>query len=535
MPGTQRIAAYTRISVDDELDNKNVSIENQKSIIADYIAHHFPDTPVDYFEDRDRSGYTFESRQGYQSMRKLMFSGYYNILIIKDFSRFSRRNSLGLLELEQLRDAGIRIIAIADSIDYPTNDDWLSIQFRFLMNERPVTESSKKVRDVIANRQKNAEWICNVPYGYYLHPYKKNTVCIDSEGAEVVRIIFDLYNRGYGYKKIARYLTEHRFPTGKALIKKQLENKDADSSKVAPSPIWSPMSVARIISNDFYIGTLRQKVWTRAGINKKDIRVDTKDQYVFENHHEPIISKEVFEKARENAAEREHAHYRGVRKYPNPYVGRLFCADCGAPMFATSSPRRPHGYVCGSYHRQGLEGCTSHHIHRATLNNAVKSYIMTVRDNLQNEIVGLDVAYSNERIAQNKQRVSVLNQTLAELKAELAESSRQRIKQIAKNPQNEKLITETYDELDNELIARINLTEEQIGYLEDDSQKKKEVKKNIEKILDIFSILLEKEDFTEEDIGMIIERITVDSDKVITVFLKSSITEIFDIIQGTKA
>ena len=212
-------------------------------------------------------------------------------------------------------------------------------------------------------------------------------------------------------------------------------------------------------------------MWTRAGINKKDIRVDTKDQYVFENHHEPIISKEVFEKARENAAEREHAHYRGVRKYPNPYVGRLFCADCGAPMFATSSPRRPHGYVCGSYHRQGLEGCTSHHIHRATLNNAVKSYIMTVRDNLQNEIVGLDVAYSNERIAQNKQRVSVLNQTLAELKAELAESSRQRIKQIAKNPQNEKLIAETYDELDNELIARINLTEEQIGYLEDDSQK----------------------------------------------------------------
>ena len=160
---------------------------------------------------------------------------------------------------------------------------------------------------------------------------------------------------------------------------------------------------------------------------------------------------------------------------------------------------------------------------------------MTVRDNLQNEIVGLDVAYSNERIAQNKQRVSVLNQTLAELKAELAESSRQRIKQIAKNPQNEKLIAETYDELGNELLARINLTEEQIGYLEDDSQKKKEVKKNIEKILDIFSILLEKEDFTEEDIGMIIERITVDSDKVITVFLKSSITEIFDIIQGTKA
>ena len=535
MAANDRIAAYTRISVDDELDNKNISIENQKSIIADYIAAHFPDTPADYYEDRDKSGYTFDWRPGYQEMRKLLFSGYYTILIIKDFSRFSRRNSLGLLELEHLRDAGIRIIAIADSIDYPTNDDWLSIQLRFLMNERPVTESSKKVRDVIANRQKNAEWICNVPYGYYLHPYKKNTVCIDKEGAEVVRIIFDLYNQGYGYKKIARYLTEHHYPTGKALIKKQLDDKDADSSKVVPNPVWSPVSVAKILSNDFYIGTLRQKVWTRAGINKKDVRVDAKDQYVFENHHEPILSREVFEKAQEIAAQRGHVHYKGVKKYPNPYVGRLFCADCGAPMFTTSNPKRPHGYVCGTYHRRGLEGCTSHHIHRSTLDAAVKSYITTVRDNLQSEIVGLDVAYSKEKIEQNKQTVARLRQTLADYKSELAESSRQRIRQIARNPQNEELLTQTYDALDSELLAKIALTEEQIGYLEEDSQKKKEVKKNIERILDMFRLLLDKEEFTQEDIGMMIEKITVDSDKVVTVFLKSSITELFDIVQGTKA
>ena len=534
MQKNQRIAAYTRISVDDELDNKNISIENQKSIISDYVAAHFPNTPVDYFEDRDKSGYTFDQRQGYQEMRKLLFSGYYTILIIKDFSRFSRRNSLGLFELEQLRDAGVRIIAIADSIDFPTNDDWLSIQLRFLMNERPVTEASKKVRDVIANRQKNAEWICNVPYGYYLHPYKKNTVCIDKEGAEVVRIIFELYTSGYGYKKIAKYLTEHHYPTGKALIKKQLEGKDSDSSKIVPNPVWSHMSVAKIISNDFYIGTLRQKVWTRSGINKKYIRVDKKEQYVFENHHEPIISKEVFEKAKEIAAQRGHVHYRGVKKYPNPYVGRLFCADCGAPMFSTSNSKRPHGYVCGSYHRHGLDGCTSHHIHKSTLDNAVKSYIITIRDNLQNEIAGLDMEQSKERLAQNKQTVSKLNQTLFDLKAELAESSRQRIRQIAKNPQNEELIAQTYDELDRELIEKINLTEQQISFLEKDSQKKKEVKSNIGKILDTFNTLLEKEEFTEEDIGMIIERITVDSDKVVTVFLKSSINELFDIIQGTK-
>ena len=48
----------------------------------------------------------------------------YDILIVKDFSRFSRRNSKGLVELEDIRDNGVRIISIGDNIDYPTQDDW---------------------------------------------------------------------------------------------------------------------------------------------------------------------------------------------------------------------------------------------------------------------------------------------------------------------------------------------------------------------------------------------------------------------------
>ena len=60
-----RIAAYTRISVDLEIDKDNTSIENQKAIIGDYCKLHFPLSTVDYFEDRDKSGYTFEQRPSY--------------------------------------------------------------------------------------------------------------------------------------------------------------------------------------------------------------------------------------------------------------------------------------------------------------------------------------------------------------------------------------------------------------------------------------------------------------------------------------
>ena len=69
------IAGYCRISVDEELDRDNVSIENQKAIIQDFVRQRFPDSTLTFYEDRDRSGYTFEQREGYQAMRKgLMLS-----------------------------------------------------------------------------------------------------------------------------------------------------------------------------------------------------------------------------------------------------------------------------------------------------------------------------------------------------------------------------------------------------------------------------------------------------------------------------
>lgn len=534
MKAKDRIAAYCRISVDDDLDNDNVSIENQKSIISAYVKEKFPDMPCDFYEDRDKSGYSFEERDGYQEMRKKLFNGYYKILIIKNFSRFSRRNSLGLYELELLRDAGVRIISIQDNIDFPNNADWLQIQFKFLMNEQPVNEASKNVRGIIKNRQRNAEWVCNAPYGYYLHPLKKNTVCIDEEGAAVVRKIFELYLDGWGYKRIANYLTEHNFPTGRMLMVKHALEREKDPSKINPSPIWSIVSVSKIISNDFYIGTLRQNVWTRAGINKRDVRTDPKDHMIFENHHEPIIEKEVFEKAQEIAKHRTTSHYKGKRKYEIPYSGRIYCADCGAHMFSISNPKRPNAYFCGSYHRRGLKACTSHHIHESKLNEAVKNYIRAVKENLQDKLININLDSSKEQVERNKMRIVNLQNFIADKKSELATSMQQRIKQITKNPENEELIDETFDTVDNGLRKEIENAELEIEFLSDESEKRREIKNNIDTVLDTFNHLLSKERFTEKDIELIIDRITVDEDKTITIFLKSSITDLIDLVDRTQ-
>ena len=128
MQETYSICGYTRISVDLEEGRDNTSIENQKAIIEEFVRQKFPGSSLDLYVDRDRSGYTFEQREGYQAMRKGLMSHKYDILIVKDFSRFSRRNSRGLVELEDLRDAGVRAVAeweVDDAVLAAERHRWL--------------------------------------------------------------------------------------------------------------------------------------------------------------------------------------------------------------------------------------------------------------------------------------------------------------------------------------------------------------------------------------------------------------------------
>ena len=352
-----KIAGYLRISVDTEVDRDSTSIENQRKIIQDYVKDHFNDYELDFYEDRDRSGYTFTQREDYMRMRPQLMNGDYDILIIKDLSRFSRRNSRGLVELEDLRDAGVRIIAIGDGIDYPTHDDWQHIQVKFLVNEMPIQDASKKVRSVIDNRQKNGQWVCAVPYGYYITNTKTMAYIIDVSAIPVIQEIFDLYISGLGYKKIAEHLTIKKVPTPRMAEKlrkdKERELRGEPPTKIKAGEVWSGATIKEILVNDFYIGTLRQKKYTRKNINGKDVRVEENEQRVFEKWHEAIIDDRTFAKVQELLKTRSKNHYRGKKKYDTTYSGFLFCGDCKSPMFSMSRPDLAPAYTCGSYHKHG--------------------------------------------------------------------------------------------------------------------------------------------------------------------------------------
>ena len=506
------IAGYCRISVDEELDRDNTSIENQKAIIGEFVRTRFPGSSLTFYEDRDRSGYTFEQREGYQAMRRQLIAHQKSILIVKDFSRFSRRNSRGLVELEDLRDAGVRIISIGDGIDFPQDDDWLKIQFQFLINEMPVTDTSKKVKNVIRRRQADGQWICAAPYGYIVNRHKEFEI-VPSE-AQIVRLIFDLYNhRGWGYKKIANYLTDQGIPTPRMSEQMRKEADGAEYRRTVKTA-WSIVSIQGILDNDFYIGTMRQGKTTRAKINGKDVRRGAGEQVVLENHHPPILDDRTFAITRALREKRTRSHYRGIKKNDNAYSGFLFCGDCGSPMFAMSRNDLKPAYTCGAYHRRGRAGCTSHHIRVEKLDELLKVYLRRVRDHSGDMLRQLNEDLDREKtsLSEAEQSADHLSLLLEDLNQELKATKRQRIRDILKHPDQEELLEETYEEMEKDLQRKIEGLKRQLDMLSDRRNVIVQANRVAKTAMDVFEEILAKEKLERGDLELMVDHIRVFED-----------------------
>ena len=508
------IAGYCRISVDEELDRDNVSIENQKAIITDFVKHRFPDSTLTFYEDRDRSGYTFEQREGYQAMRHGLMDHRYDVLIVKDFSRFSRRNSRGLVELEDLRDAGVRIISIGDGIDFPNDDDWLKIQFQFLINEMPVTDTSKKVRNVIKRRQADGQWICAAPYGYRINKYKEFEI-VPTE-ADIVRLIFNLYNNeGWGYKRISNYLTEQGIPTPR-MSEQMRKEAEGEACKRIAKATWAIVTVQGILDNDFYIGTLRQGKYTRVKINGKEVKRNDGEHVVIENHHQTIIDYRTFATTRALREKRTRSHYRGIKKYDNFYSGYLVCGDCGAPMFSMSRNDLKSAYTCGTYHRRGLAGCTSHHIRVDKLDELLKKYVRKVKECSAEMLAKLneDLRQEESNVVETEQSADHLAEILEDLRRELKATKRQRIRDILKHPDQESLLEETYDELESDLQKRMEGLTHQIDLLSDKRNTIIQVNRAAKTAMDVFDDILNKEKLERNDLELLVDEIRVFEDRL---------------------
>ncbi|MEG1747553.1 MAG: stage V sporulation T C-terminal domain-containing protein [Oscillospiraceae bacterium] len=513
LPG--EIYGYARISVDEDSNKDNTSIENQCAIISDYVKRRFPGMKLTLFKDRDRSGYTFEQREDYQKMRLGLMSGKSSILIVKDFSRFARRNSRGLVELEDLRDAGVRIISIGDNIDYPTEDEWLQIQLRFLLNEMPVTDASKKVRSIVTYRQQTGDWICAVPYGYSVKNWAKPIIELDEEAADVVRKIFDLYLEGYGYKRIADWLTQQSIATPRALENAQRLAAGETVKRVAKNE-WSIATIQSLLSNDFYIGTLRQRKYQRVKINGATRKTEDSEHLVFLNHHPAIIEDRVFLKTQEQLKLRTTNNYRGIRKYPNTYTGLLHCGDCGAPMFSMSRNNLKLAYTCGTYHRHGTTACSSHHIRVDKLDELVKLYIREVKKHSSKMLKKLEKVLDDDPQAAEQSRnvVELLEREYDSVKLQLKSTKAQKIRELTQHPERADSLCEIYGEMEDELERRMDGLKNQLEMSIQKNNTIVSVTRTAKTVLSVFDSILKKPSLDKPDIELIVDGILIYEDHI---------------------
>lgn len=290
-------------------------------------------------------------------------------------------------------------------------------------------------------------------------------------------------------------------------------------------PEWSIITIQAILKNDFYIGTLRQRKYTRKGINGQDIKLDEGDNIVIENAHDPIVDIKTFAYAQEKLELRSKTHYRGEKKYATDYSGFIFCGDCGSPMFSMSRPDLAAAYTCGTYHKRGLKGCTSHNIRVDVLDELLKSFIRLLKENCQSMIDELQ-----KSIDEQPEREEQLGATLSDIEVRLNEA-RAKLKVIYKEKtliysgfadSKSRTKAALYDEMEEELLETVDKLEKQFGDLNQMRNTMIETNRKAKTVIEVFDDILKKEKLDKRDIGLIVERITVYEDRL-NIKLKSAV------------
>ena len=173
-------------------------------------------------------------------------------------------------------------------------------------------------------------------------------------------------------------------------------------------------------------------------------------------------------------------------------------------------------YRCGTYHRRGLKGCTSHHIRVDKLDEILKTYLQMVKDNSAEMLTQLnaDLAKEAEDMKEQDRSEENLEEILLDLQEELKATKRQRIRDIMKHPDQEEMLEETYDELEDDLTRRIAGIQNQIDLTVDRRNTIIRVNRTAKLALEVFDDILNKDKLDRSDLQLIIERIRVYEDHV---------------------
>ena len=349
---------YERLSRDDNLEGESYSIGNQKKLLAK-VAKEKGYTNLVHFLDDGISGVTMD-RPGFVEMICQLEQGKAAAVFVKDLSRLGRNYiEVGRLTEEFFPNHDIRLVAVSDNIDTAEGENELA-PIRNLFNEWYARDISKKRR--ISNKIKGnaGEPMGQPPYGYIKDPNDPKHWIVDDEAAQVVRRVYSMTLEGFGTEQIAAQLEKDDVLTPRAYwLTKGI--KRPGKGKQQPPTKWNSSTITKILSLQEYCGDiLNFKTYSKSYKNKKRIDNDRENWVVFQDVHEAIIERAVYEQVQQKRGKiRKRRTNNGEH---NMFSGLLVCADCGSNLhfhFNQGNPEIKY-FNCSNY--KGNRGtCTSTH------------------------------------------------------------------------------------------------------------------------------------------------------------------------------
>ena len=318
---TIKVGAYCRVSTDK--DDQANSFENQQLYFREYIDRH-PDWELrGIFADEGITGTNTKKRKEFNRMIACAKNGDIDLIMTKEISRFARNTLDSIYYTRELRKIGVGVLFLNDNINTLDPD----AELRLTIMSSIAQEESRKTSERVKWGQKR-QMEKGVVFGRSMLGYdvKGGRMIINEEGAKIVHLIFDKFvNEGKGTHVIARELREAGITTQTNMQK------------------WSNTVILRVLRNEKYCGDLVQKkTFTPDYLShEKKYNRGEEEFVIIENHHEPIVSKEIFGQAKTILDGRAVSQERKA-KYSNRYAfsGKIKCGLCGATCVSRYKKRK---------------------------------------------------------------------------------------------------------------------------------------------------------------------------------------------------
>ncbi len=316
LTGRLRVCAYCRVSTGDE-EQLN-SYESQKKYYNEKINANPMWSFAGIYADEAITGTLDYKRNEFMRMITDAIEGKFDVIITKSISRFARNTLDTLKYVRRLKERNIAVIFEKENINTLEMSGEFLLTILSSIAQQESESISGNVKLGLKMKKERGELVgFNQCLGY---TYDSNTkkLSINEKESEIVRYVFNRYCDGAGSTIIARELTELGYIPPKGGKK------------------WSESTIRGIVRNEKYKGDLLQgKTFTLDPItHRRIINRGEEDKYYIENHHEPIIPADIYEKAQQILEKRSGSRETGRRKgnYSRkfPFSSRVFCGFCGS-------------------------------------------------------------------------------------------------------------------------------------------------------------------------------------------------------------